>query len=222
MNIVIANSNPIYRSIEEKCKDLFGSMVFTKKDELTTEALQDLNPDFVFFLHWSYIIPKEIHRKFKCVVFHMTDLPFGRGGSPLQNLIIRGFKDTVISAIRVEEGIDTGPVFLKKGLQLTGSAEEIFIRAGAIMFDMIQEIIDRNLIPVPQVGEVTLFKRRTPSESNVQFILEKEKMYDMIRMLDADNYPKAFLETEFFKFEFSRASLKSDCVIAEVKIIPKS
>ena len=32
---------------------------------------------------------QEIHENYKCIIFHMTDLPFGRGGSPLQNLISR-------------------------------------------------------------------------------------------------------------------------------------
>ena len=44
----------------------------------------------------------------------MTDLPFGRGGSPLQNLIVRGFEETMTSAIKVTKGIDTGDIYLKE------------------------------------------------------------------------------------------------------------
>jgi methionyl-tRNA formyltransferase len=44
----------------------------------------------------------------------MTDLPFGRGGSPLQNLISRKIYNTKLSAIRVVKELDAGPVFLKK------------------------------------------------------------------------------------------------------------
>ena len=44
----------------------------------------------------------------------MTDLPFGRGGSPLQNLIVRGYKSTKLTAIKVQSGIDTGDIYLKK------------------------------------------------------------------------------------------------------------
>ena len=46
----------------------------------------------------------------------MTDLPYGRGGSPLQNLIARGFLETKISAILVEKQLDAGPVYLKMEL----------------------------------------------------------------------------------------------------------
>jgi len=50
----------------------------------------------------------------------MTDLPFGRGGSPLQNLIVRGFTHTKLSALRVEKGLDTGDIYLKEDLEQYG------------------------------------------------------------------------------------------------------
>ena len=222
MRIITANTNPIHFQIEHKCRILFDSISINKKDDLNLDVLQEVKPDFIFFLHWSSIIPKAVHEKFNCIVFHMTDLPYGRGGSPLQNLIIRGFEETVISALKVQDGIDTGPILLKKRLSLAGTAEEIFLRAGKKMMEMIVEIIQENPKPIRQQGDVVIFKRRKPEESNIQLIKEKEKLYDFIRMLDAEGYPRAFIETEFFKFEFSRASLKTDSITAEVKIIEKS
>ena len=44
----------------------------------------------------------------------MTDLPYGRGGSPLQNLIINGHKETMMSALRCVQELDAGPIYLKK------------------------------------------------------------------------------------------------------------
>lgn len=52
----------------------------------------------IFIPHWSYIIPENIYSQYECIVFHMTDLPYGRGGSPLQNLIVRGHTETKITA----------------------------------------------------------------------------------------------------------------------------
>ncbi len=72
----------------------------------------------------------------------MTDLPFGRGGSPLQNLIVRGHKQTKISAIKVVEAMDAGDVYLKEELDLYGTADEIFMRASKIVFKkMIPQIL---------------------------------------------------------------------------------
>jgi len=54
--------------------------------ELNHENIQHMNPDFIFFPHWSTHIPSAIYSNFNCIIFHMTDLPYGRGGSPLQIL----------------------------------------------------------------------------------------------------------------------------------------
>lgn len=221
MKIVIANANPIHSTIETLCFQEFNAVVINRINDLTYEHLKQIEPDFVFFLHWSNIIPKQVYENFNCILFHMTDLPFGRGGSPLQNLIVRGHNETVISAIKVSKGIDTGPIFLKKPLSLAGSAEEIFSRSGKIMLEMMREIIDDNIQPIEQEGQVTVFKRRTPYESNLESVMDIGKVYDFIRMLDAPGYPKAFIETEFLRFEFSGADLKKDEVIAKVKIIKK-
>ena len=83
------------------------------------EQASKLNPKFIFFPHWSEIVPARIFNKYDCVCFHMTDVPFGRGGSPLQNLIIRGFSKTVVSALKMNKEIYSGPVYLNRELELT-------------------------------------------------------------------------------------------------------
>lgn len=222
MKIVIANSNPIHTRLCESLKEKLGGVyVITQKSDLTVDILESIKPTYVFFPHWSFIIPKKIYDNFQCVVFHMTDLPFGRGGSPLQNLIECGFETTKISAIKVGKGIDTGDVYLKKDVSLHGTAEEIFIRIGYVIESMIDYILVKKPIPKPQEGDIVEFQRRKPEQSNIEALSSIEKIYDYIRMLDAESYPKAYIETEHFRFEFSRASQKKDCLIADVRIIKK-
>jgi len=155
-------------------------------------------------------------------LFHMTDLPFGRGGSPLQNLIVRGLRNTRISAIHVQKGLDAGDIYLKKDLSLDGTAHEIFIRASKIIKEMIMEIIENDLCPIPQQGEPEFFKRRAQEDGNVVLLTSIGEIYDYIRMLDCEGYPPAFLETDNVKFEFSHAVIKdSKTIEAHVKIIQK-
>lgn len=186
--------------------------------ELTAERLASVKPRYVFFPHWSHRIDAGIFKQFECVIFHMTDLPYGRGGSPLQNLIVRGISETKISALRCVEEMDAGPIYLKKPLSLYGSAEEIFLRAARVIEDMIVEILNKQPDPVPQEGEPTIFKRRKPEQSNLAGVATLEGAFDLIRMLDADGYPPAFLEIGPFKLEFTRASLKTGQVISDVRI----
>ncbi|APF25998.1 putative methionyl-tRNA formyltransferase [Clostridium sporogenes] len=194
--------------------------IVTNKDNLTYEKVREINPEYIFFPHWSWVIPKEIYETFNCIVFHMTDLPFGRGGSPLQNLIERGIENTKISAIKVDDGIDTGDIYFKESLNLNGTADEIFIRASQIIFNkMIPKIINEKILPKKQSGEVIQFKRRNSSQSEILSNFDLGKIYDYIRMLDGEEYPKAFIKFGKYKLEFSRASLKNNKIIADVEII---
>lgn len=205
--------------LKEEIKDNFNVHIITNKEDFNVENVLNINPSYIFIPHWSWIISEDISENFNCVVFHMTDLPFGRGGSPLQNLIERGIENTKISAIKVESGIDSGSVYMKKDLNLNGTAEEIFIRASNIIFkNMIPEIVSQNLTPIEQTGEVVEFKRRNPEQSEIKPDFDLEKIYDYIRMLDGEGYPGAFIKFGKYKLEFSRASFKGDKIIADVEI----
>lgn len=192
-----------------------------ERSRFTLEELTKINPTKIFIPHWSYIIPAEIYQAYECVVFHMTDLPYGRGGSPLQNLILRGFTTTKLTALRVEKGIDTGDIYLKKELGLEGSAMDIFLRTVPLIGQMIGEIIDLGIIPKPQEGEAVNFKRRTPEEGNLENINSVDRWYDYIRMLDAETYPHAFLETESMRIEFFNAQKNNNEILAHVRITKK-
>jgi methionyl-tRNA formyltransferase len=189
-----------------------------ERQELTAERLAAFGPSYVFFPHWSWKIPAEIHEAFECVIFHMTDVPFGRGGSPLQNLIVRGFKETRLSAIRCVAELDAGPVYMKKPLSLSGTAEQILGRAAALTEDMIVEIVERRPAPVPQQGEAVEFRRRTAADGNLALAANLEQAYDFIRMLDGAGYPPAFAEVARLRCEFTDATMNDGYLEARVRI----
>lgn len=223
MKYVIASSRVWSENLTEQLADTTGRefVLIKDKEELTFERLEKLQPRYVFLPHWSYIIPKEIYENFECIIFHMTDLPYGRGGSPLQNLIARGIYETKVSALRCEAELDAGPVYMKYPLSLYGTAEEIYIRAGRIIETMIVEMVSHEPAPTPQQGEAVCFSRRKPRDSDISKLTELEQTFDYIRMLDAEGYPQAFLETDNLRFEFQRPSLKQGKIIADVIITKK-
>lgn len=193
----------------------------SSKQELNLDDLQMLKPEIIFFPHWSWIIPEEIHARFKCIIFHMTDLPYGRGGSPLQNLVVLGHKETMLSALLCVSELDAGPIYLKRRLSLQGTAEEILTRASDLMEEMIVEILQNKIEPIAQEGEPFIFKRRRPEDGNIVRLDRVDKIYDYIRMLDGVGYPPAFIETEHFRVEFNDAKLTNDAVFANVKIVER-
>ena len=221
---IIAHNRPVYRNLAERLESKTGKNFVTidNKNDLNQDHLLRINPEHIFFPHWSYIIPNEIYENYNCVIFHMTDLPYGRGGSPLQNLIVREHKETMISAIRCVKEIDAGPVYLKKPLSLNGSAKEIFIRANQIIEDMIVEILETAPQPESQTGDVVKFTRRKPEDGDWSGAKSLDEVYDYIRMLDAEGYPPAFIHIGNYKLEFFGASRMADTVEADVKITRKT
>ena len=215
--------NDLFTNLKQKYKDCAEWLCIDNKNDFTINKLNELKPRKIFIPHWSYIIDKNIYENYECIVFHITDLPYGRGGSPLQNLIVRGHKETKISAIKIDEGIDTGAVYLKESLSLEGTAREIFDRATPAIQRMIEKIIEEQKEPKPQDGEPVVFKRRKQEDSNIAALSELEKVYDYIRMLDCEGYPNAFIETENFKIDFSNAKFnnKQKIIEANVRIYKK-
>lgn len=191
------------------------------KEDLTIEKISEYNPRYIFFPHWSWIIPEIVFTRFECVVFHMADLPYGRGGSPLQNLIVRGHTDTVLSALRVVKDLDAGDIYMKRPLSLEGTAEDILRRASDLTFEMIRAMVATEPAPVPQEGEIVEFTRRKPKDGNIEALEDIKQIYNHIRMLDAEGYPHAFIETKTWRCEFSDAELTPDGVQAKAVIVLK-
>lgn len=218
--IVIASSKAWHAPLAEAVARRTGreTLFIGDRAEFTAERLASAGAQLVFLPHWSHIVPADIYERFETIIFHMTDLPYGRGGSPLQNLIVRGHEETRLAALRCEAGLDTGPVYLKRQLSLAGTAEEIFLRAAGIIEDMIVEIIEKAPEPAPQSGEPVLFKRRRAADGDWSLAATLDDVYDHIRMLDADGYPPAFVDIGLFRVEFRRASRKFGAVIADATI----
>ena len=97
-----------------------------------------------------------------------------------------------------------------------GSAEEILKRISAISFKMIEKIV--RLRPISkQHGKVVVWKRRKPEESRIPELLGGRK-HDSIRMLDADGYPRAFIESNGWRYEFHDAILNGGDVSARLAL----
>jgi methionyl-tRNA formyltransferase len=219
---ILATSKPWHKSQAEKFLPDATSFLWVHDEKQLSELVsKKSNIRYIFFLHWNWMVPETIWENYECVCFHMTDVPYGRGGSPLQNLIVRGHKNTKLTALKMINEMDAGPVYTKRDLSLEGTAEEIYLRAGVLSFEIIKWMIATQPEPVPQTGESVVFKRRRPAQSELPETGEVTAVYDHIRMLDAPTYPPAFVEHGSFVIEFSNAEVKNDEITASVRIHKK-
>lgn len=192
----------LYDMISKKHKNF---VLLNDPKKLTSKYLQRINPEIIFFPDWSWIILKEIFTTYKCICFHESNLPKFRGGSPLQNQIIRGIEKTKSTAFIMTNGLDEGDIVLQKNLSLKGSLDEIFERIKKNDFEMISKIIQGRYRIKKQQGRPTLYKRRKPEQSKLTSLNYSNKyLYNFIRML-ADPYPNAFLRVGKRKMIFKSA-----------------
>ena len=186
--------------------------------KLTINYLKRKKPDIIFFPDWSWIIPNEIISNYKCICFHESNLPKFRGGSPIQNQIIRGVTKTKTTAFIMNEKIDAGDIILQKNLSLEGSIQEIFSRMSENDYSLILKIMNGRYKRKKQSGKPTTYSRRKPKESELKSLNHSIRyLYNFIRMLEAP-YPNAFIRIGKQKLIFKKAIYNNKKLSLEVKI----
>ena len=185
---------------------------------LNFKTIKKIKPKIIFFIHWSKKIERKIFKNFLCIQFHCSDLPKFRGGSPVQNQILKGLKKTKLTAFKVTNKLDTGDYCFKRNLSLNGSGSEIYKRLEKKAIHIIKILSKKKYIKFyKQKGLPTYYKRRIEKESYMRYYEFKklENVYNFIRMLDAQDYPKAFLKLNNFKISFMKAKKSKKKIIGE-------
>mgnify|MGYP005996073341 CR=1 FL=1 len=167
----------------------------------------DENVDWAFFFHWNHIVPEFIYEKNRCVVLHTSNLPEFRGGSPIQNQIIAGVKESKVNALKMVKKIDGGPVYDSKSVSLQGSLTDIWLSISEKSFEIIMNCIENEIVPVSQLSFKKPVKRRKTCEIPVDKISSTAELYNFIRMLDAEGYEKSFVKIGPLKVILSRAKI---------------
>ena len=194
----------------ERLSKRYKSMILLKSPKkLTYKYIKKINPKYIFFPDWSWMIPKEIVDNYRCVCFHESNLPKFRGGSPLQNQILRGITETKTTAFFMKEGLDNGDILLQKKLSLKGSINDIFDRMFINDYEMTIKIIQGKYKQRKQNGKSTVYKRRNPKQSELDNLdYSKKYIYNFIRMLE-DPYPNAFIKIGSKKIIFKSVKYKN-------------
>ncbi|EKE19208.1 MAG: hypothetical protein ACD_9C00091G0002 [uncultured bacterium] len=102
------------------------------------EELKKLRPDIIIVAAYGKIIPKEALEipGFGCINVHVSLLPKYRGPSPIQNALLSGEKETGVTIMLMDEGVDTGDILVQKKMTIepddnTGSLMEKLAAFGA-------------------------------------------------------------------------------------------
>ncbi len=162
-------------------------------------AIRDFKPDFILFYGWSWMVPPVLLEETPCLMLHPSPLPKYRGGSPLQNQIIRGESHSAVTIFLMTDKLDAGPILAQREFSLAGDIAEILARIADVGLELTLNFFRDGLNPVPQKEEdATIYPRRKPEDS--ELTIEElqgrpaEYLYNKVRMLQSP-YPSAFLRT---------------------------
>jgi methionyl-tRNA formyltransferase len=181
-----------------------GAYVVDPNDtEAIYKILKKSKPDIVCMYSWSWIVREPILSEFICLCIHPSLVPENRGGTPIQNQMILGIKDSGVSLFKMDKGIDSGPLYKQTVISFRGNVHDIFKRmvdTGSILTkELISNHINGTLKFKPQKVSKSLpaLKRRTPEMSEIKIEelprLTFEKLNNLVRGL-LPPYPTAFIK----------------------------
>ena len=128
------------------------------KEESTAAFLSKFRPDFIVVVAYGHIIPKWMIDlpKYGCINLHASLLPKYRGAAPIQWAIIRGESVTGVTTMKIDEGLDTGDILLKREVPIqdedtTETLSERLSGVGAdLMAETLPKLIRAEIQPQPQ------------------------------------------------------------------------
>ena len=147
-----------------------------------------LNPDVMVVAAYGQILPINALQtpKFGCINIHASLLPRWRGAAPIERAILSGDKETGISIMQMNEGLDTGDVLLtqKHLISNNETSQSLTESLSSIGAELILETLDRlnELHAIPQNNDdATYAKKISKVEAQIDWSQSAENISLMIR-----------------------------------------
>ena len=153
--------------------------------------------ELCFILGCEEIIPKS-HLKLNehNLVIHESDLPKGKGWSPLTWQVLEGKDEIPITLFEAAANLDSGKIYLQDTIKLDGTElnNELKAKQGKKTKELIYKFI--NKYPViegkTQKGKETYYPKRTPKDSELDINKTIKEQFDLLRVVDNERYPAYF------------------------------
>ncbi len=173
----------------------------TLKGEAAAEAFCALKPDVAVVVAYGLLLPKPILAapKFGCLNLHASLLPRWRGAAPIARAIMAGDTETGVSIMRMEEGLDTGPVALVERVPIAteataGQLHDRLAALGAARMSLALSALADGALEFKQQAEagVTYAKKIDKNETRIDWSRPWKAVHDHIRGLSP--FPGAWFE----------------------------
>ena len=143
-----------------------------RENKEIVDILKDMNPDVICVVAYGKIIPKEILEipKYGCVNVHPSLLPQYRGSAPIQWAILNGDKETGVTTMYLDEGMDSGDIILqtKTSIDKDETSGELWDRLSKIGAELLVETLEK-------IENKTAPRIKQPKEFTLAPMLEKSQ-----------------------------------------------
>jgi len=153
--------------------------------------------DLLFLISCQEIIDADTRARYRAsLVIHASDLPHGRGWSPLVWQLLEGRDDIVVTLLEAVDEVDAGAIWHQETLHFAG--HELVDEINATLFAAELALMDyavanlETIRPRPQTGAPSYYRRRMPEDSRIDPRRSLADQFDLLRVADAARYPAFF------------------------------
>lgn len=192
--IVVDNESWILKYIPELLDSL-------KNENINVDFYRSYNEsveaDIAFLLGCTKIAPKSFLDKYKhSFVVHESDLPKGKGFAPMQWQILEGCSEIKCKLIEAVEEADSGNIYGETKIELNGKELNTELRQlqWKATLELCLNFCTSKEMPtgIEQKGSATFYRRRRPSDSELDINKSIADQFNLLRIVDNESYPGFF------------------------------
>lgn len=139
---------------------------------------------------------KHLHLNKYNIVVHESDLPKGKGWSPVTWQVLDGANKIPITLFEAAETVDSGVIYDQKFINLNGTEllSEIKHYQGLTTQQLIMDFINKypDITGKPQKGVASFYQKRKPSDSEIDINKSIADQFNLLRVCDNERYPAFF------------------------------
>lgn len=160
------------------------------RDGALAAAIREARADVALVIAYGRILPRDVldAPRAGCLNLHASLLPKLRGAAPITWAIVRGERETGVGLMRMEEGLDTGPVYaeVRTPIGPDETAAELSIRIGALAAELVRtalvDAVEGRLPPRPQdEARATLAPILRKEDGRVDWSKPAQAVHDHVR-----------------------------------------
>lgn len=189
------------------------------------EYILNKKPDIIITCAYGSIVPKVVldYPSYGCINVHASLLPKYRGASPIVASILNGEKETGITIMYMDEGIDTGNIIMSRSIKIEDNdnslslSNKLSLLGANLLIDTLPKIFEGENFDIPQDNEeatyVGMLKRE---DEHIDFNNSVENIKNQVRAFSPEPY--TFINIDDAEYKISEVEIKK-CDVSKIGII---